>query len=663
MSTTRELPHFWYRTMKNKNSIFSAVILTIVFLACTGETERSVVGRHLSLFGSSVMKRHELLPSRIGAAYGSQTVVSSDGATALASAIGQVVYVFVRTSAGWTQQARLSSSRIATGDQFGAALALSRDGNIAIIGAPGRNDGGLKSSGAVHVFRRTGNLWREDDLIPAPKMENGSLGRYVSISGDGSVVTINTKPDWNLDGSDMPAAYIFERDGVGWALRNTISTKSAMISRCSGVGSIYVGKSAPISDDGNLIAVGIDAVCGVSIRGVELFSRNLGSWVFKKRLSFRDNSVPIPAKSKISLSSNGGVVLIHSRIYHLDSGTWIDRGTLMADYIDRGYSPVAESLSGDGTHVLISTRMGSSSEVEIYLYEFQDHSWKESLKITPEITPPMYFVSKSCNVSLGYDSRDAVVAFEDSGQVLAFQISREDGAPCKSDLGCSSGNCVDGVCCDTKCGGGRESDCQACARSKGSVKDGHCGPVIGGQVCRMATGGCDVAEICDGVTRTCPRDILLPKDSVCRSAVPGGCDLEERCSGTSKECPRDFFADEGVVCRPKVGACDELEQCTGTTSTCPENTFSLPTKICREKKHSCDRLEYCTGAGPSCPDDKDLDDGAECLPVGSVPDCVKSGHGQCQAGKCQATNEDYGKSCGAMMSICDGFGSCRSPGP
>ncbi len=72
-----------------------------------------------------------------------------------------------------------------------------------------------------------------------------------------------------------------------------------------------------------------------------------------------------------------------------------------------------------------------------------------------------------------------------------------DGAPCGAETECASGNCVDGVCCDSKCDG----VCEACSTAvKGLGNDGECGPIEAGSdpnnECPNATGVCDGAGNC-----------------------------------------------------------------------------------------------------------------------------------------------------------------------
>jgi hypothetical protein len=80
------------------------------------------------------------------------------------------------------------------------------------------------------------------------------------------------------------------------------------------------------------------------------------------------------------------------------------------------------------------------------------------------------------------------------------------GTACTQDAQCQSGFCVDGVCCDSRCGGGSANDCQACSVAVGGAVDGTCGAVRARVVCRPSAVACDVAEVCNGTRLSCPAD-------------------------------------------------------------------------------------------------------------------------------------------------------------
>jgi alpha-tubulin suppressor-like RCC1 family protein len=83
-----------------------------------------------------------------------------------------------------------------------------------------------------------------------------------------------------------------------------------------------------------------------------------------------------------------------------------------------------------------------------------------------------------------------------------------NGETCSSDGQCQSRNCIDGVCCNSRCGEGVLSDCQACSTAAGAAQNGVCGaelvpplPLVGRQCGTSPNGLC--ALYCNGGL-TCP---------------------------------------------------------------------------------------------------------------------------------------------------------------
>src|SRR6266849_600900 len=73
--------------------------------------------------------------------YGESVAVSADGKTALVGgdhvgATGGAV-VYVRSGSGWSMQTELTPSDLQANASFGAAVALSADGNTALVGDEG----------------------------------------------------------------------------------------------------------------------------------------------------------------------------------------------------------------------------------------------------------------------------------------------------------------------------------------------------------------------------------------------------------------------------------------------------------------------------------------------------------------------------------------------
>lgn len=120
-----------------------------------------------------------------------QTSNDCDGAGA--------VYVFRRDQAGaWAQEAFLKPSRVEAGYYFGNALSLSADTLAVAAHSEDRCEDGpedrisrrCEKAGAVFVFRRTQDGWRQEAYVKASNVEAGDyFGEAVALSGDTLVVS------------------------------------------------------------------------------------------------------------------------------------------------------------------------------------------------------------------------------------------------------------------------------------------------------------------------------------------------------------------------------------------------------------------------------------------------------------------------------------------
>jgi hypothetical protein len=93
------------------------------------------------------------------------------------------------------------------GVQQGTSVALSADGNTAVVGGP-NDDGSFSSSvGAAWVFRRNGGTWSQFGLKMVGRGADGraSQGVSVALSGDRRTILIGGP----FDSNDLGATWVF----------------------------------------------------------------------------------------------------------------------------------------------------------------------------------------------------------------------------------------------------------------------------------------------------------------------------------------------------------------------------------------------------------------------------------------------------------------------
>jgi hypothetical protein len=173
--------------------------------------------------GTTWMQQNPTLMSgMVGDNFGSAVAISADASTVLVGADGLlsggvgITYIFTNFDGTWPLQAQLNVSD--TADVFfGFSTALSCNGNIALISAPGYGDplSNGAGPGAVFFFTRSGVLW---SAASAPQMINdtsnnsqqqspASFGGSVSLSANGVIAIVGDPSYPNASDYGLAALY------------------------------------------------------------------------------------------------------------------------------------------------------------------------------------------------------------------------------------------------------------------------------------------------------------------------------------------------------------------------------------------------------------------------------------------------------------------------
>ncbi|HXA53652.1 MAG TPA: FG-GAP repeat protein, partial [Solirubrobacteraceae bacterium] len=123
-------------------------------------------------------------------------------------------WVFARSGSTWSQQGpKLTGGEESGAGGFGWSVALSGDGDTALIG--GQRDG--ESAGAAWVFARSGSAWSQQGakLTGGGEQGKGLFGHAVALSGDGEEALVGAP----RDDQDLGAAWVFARSGSTWLQR------------------------------------------------------------------------------------------------------------------------------------------------------------------------------------------------------------------------------------------------------------------------------------------------------------------------------------------------------------------------------------------------------------------------------------------------------------
>ena len=124
------------------------------------------------------------------------------------------VYVFVKPSTGWTdttETAKLTASDGAAGDSFGNSLTA--DGDTIVVGAV-LDDGNGINAGAAYVFTKSSSGWQQAaKLTTSHRVAGVNFGHDVAMDGD--TIVVGAILDHGA-GSRTGSAYVFTKSANGW---------------------------------------------------------------------------------------------------------------------------------------------------------------------------------------------------------------------------------------------------------------------------------------------------------------------------------------------------------------------------------------------------------------------------------------------------------------
>lgn len=174
----------------------------------------------------------EVLLAELPAGSGFGAAIAVDGAVALVGApqaddARGAVFVFRRADGGWRLAARLTPAGAEPGDGVGAAVAL--DGDLALVGAPGRGP-----AGRVVAFQQQGAAWREvQELVPSGARVGARFGAAIRGSNGHAAIAapgpqggfiLGRPPEYQAG-----AVHLYSWSGTGWQASATLVSRDTSV--------------------------------------------------------------------------------------------------------------------------------------------------------------------------------------------------------------------------------------------------------------------------------------------------------------------------------------------------------------------------------------------------------------------------------------------------
>jgi hypothetical protein len=356
------------------------------------------------------------------ASQGSSVAISADGNTAIVGGPGDnasigAAWIWVRNNGVWTQQGTKllgadADARISGSPAQGTSVAISADGNTAVVGGPKDN----VNAGAVWVWTRSGAVWSQQGskLVGSGAAGIASQGFSVALSSDGNTLIVGGVDDADSVG----AVWVWTRTAGVW----TQQGDKLVGSGASGTGKCKQGWSVALASDGNTAIVGCpidDAAAGAAW----VWTRNAGVWTQQgPKLTDSDFVRPAQQGASVSLSGDGNTAIVGAftdnnfvgaaRVWARTSGTWTQQAKLVGSgAVANSAQGRSVSLSATGDTAIVGGPSDTSGTGATWVWTRSGGTWRQrGAKLVGSGTPrPFTSPRQGDAVALSGDGRTVIV--------------------------------------------------------------------------------------------------------------------------------------------------------------------------------------------------------------------------------------------------------------
>jgi hypothetical protein len=315
---------------------------------------------------------------------GRAVALSADGSTALVggwnddSGIG-AVWVYTRTAGVWTQQGgKLVGGGMFSPARFGWSVALSADGNTALIGGP--TD--LTGIGAVWVFTRSGGVWTQQGFRLVGNGGSGSpeyQGGTVALSADGNTAAAGAY----ADASNTGAVWIFTRSAGTW------TQQGSKLVGTGATGAAAQGISVALSADGDTLLAGGTTDNG-NVGAAWVFTRTAGVWTQQGGKLVGGGATGSPhLGTSVALSADGNTAAIGGSgddsgvgatwIFTRSGSTWSPQGGKLVGSggVGEQQQGSAVDLSSDGNTLVVGGAFDDSRAGAAWVFTRGNGTWTQ----------------------------------------------------------------------------------------------------------------------------------------------------------------------------------------------------------------------------------------------------------------------------------------------
>ena len=295
--------------------------------------------------------------------------------------------MYTRSGGAWTQQGAKLVGTGASGTAFqGQSVAVSADGNTAVVGGFGDNN----NAGAAWVYTRSGGAWTQQGLklVGTGAVGAANQGNSVAVSADGNTAVVGGYGDNSGFMSDIGAAWVYTRSGGAW------TQQGLKLLGTGATGAAYQGASVAVSADGNTAVVG-GPTDNSNAGAAWVYTRSSGAWNQQGHKLFgTDTTATAFQGQSVAVSADGNTAVVGGHydnagagaawVYTRSSGVWTQQGNKLfgSGATGAAYQGTSVAVSADGNTAVVGGPNDNSNAGAAWVYTRSGGAWtQQGLKL------------------------------------------------------------------------------------------------------------------------------------------------------------------------------------------------------------------------------------------------------------------------------------------
>jgi hypothetical protein len=299
--------------------------------------------------------------------------VAISGSTAVVGTDGGQAYIFGRSGAGWTEEAKL------TGSDFTFGSAVATNGSTVAVGSPSVTS---KEKGAVFVYAQSGGSWTHQAKLTASDGKPlDDFGASLAMSGNTIVVGANYRR------VGTGAAYVFTQSGGSW-------TQQAELTASDGAEDYAFGDAVAVSGSTVLVGSPFYGHVGDESQGTGaayVFTSSGGSWTQQAELKASDaadgdefgRSVAISGQTAIVGAPDRSASVGAAYVFGQSGGTWTQQAELTPSGKSANMFGVAVAIDGSTAAVGAAAPPYFTRPGAVFVYTGSGANWHNSATLHP----------------------------------------------------------------------------------------------------------------------------------------------------------------------------------------------------------------------------------------------------------------------------------------